>query len=327
MSSTKPPVREPICNDVCDRLLPPRPNLRWVPVHYGLVTLLHVGAVLLFVWLASHPGSVLNTGLARGAVAPVRATLLSAEWLAAQRHARQRAQSAANSARESSFVAAKSAAPRDVPPAELAPLSASPQRRPALPKRHAPKPLLHPMHPPQNQSQTQTPALAKPRTAAANKPPMDDRPRQAATTQAQPERTPVSVPVPTGHSTPSAAVSKSRVAQPAAKEGAAASVTLTAMPVGGPVITQPHYRQPPQPEAYPPLARRRGWQGTVLIEVWLDGEGEQIKRQILQGSGHAVLDQAALRSVARNQFAPYTRNGIGQPARLHLPVIFSLSAP
>ena len=321
--SASTPLSEPICNEVSDRLPQPRRRPCWVPLHYGLIGLLHAGAVFLVIWLANHPGAVLNTGLARGAVAPVRATLLSAEWLAAQRHARQRAQSAANSARESSFVAAKSAAPRDVPPAELAPLSASPQRRPALPKRHAPKPLLHPMHPPQNQSQTQTPALAKPRSVPPNNPPMmNDTP---------PERASAPESAATLHTTASSPVSPSRAARPD-KGGVAAPIPVAAQaeattPVGGPIITQPHYRQPPQPEAYPPLARRRGWQGTVLIEVWLDGEGEQIKRQILQGSGHAVLDQAALRSVARNQFAPYTRNGIGQPARLHLPVIFSLSAP
>lgn len=73
------------------------------------------------------------------------------------------------------------------------------------------------------------------------------------------------------------------------------------------------------------MARRRGWQGTVMVEVWLDANGEQIKRDILQSSGYALLDQAALRSVARNQFVPYTINGVGRPARLHLPVIYTLT--
>ncbi|MBP8039685.1 MAG: energy transducer TonB [Aeromonadaceae bacterium] len=95
---------------------------------------------------------------------------------------------------------------------------------------------------------------------------------------------------------------------------------------GGPVITQARYRGTPIPEEYPLMARRRGWQGTVMVEVWLDANGEQIKREILQSSGYALLDQAALRSVARNQFTPYTINGVGHPARLHLPVIYTLTA-
>lgn len=93
---------------------------------------------------------------------------------------------------------------------------------------------------------------------------------------------------------------------------------------GGPVITQARYRQPPVPVEYPPLARRRGIEGRVLVLVWLDEQGEQLKREIIESSGFALLDQAALRSVARNQFLPHTLNGVGHAARLRLPVIFRL---
>lgn len=308
MSASTPPAREPICNTICDRLPRPRRRPCWVPLHYGVIGLLHAGAVLLVIWLANHPGAVLNTGLARGAVAPVRATLLSAEWLAAQRRGRQSAQPAAAPTRETAVVAAKSAAPRDLLPAPTARVSAPSPRSSVPSKPHAPK------------------------AAAPDKPPKNDTPRPmvASSAQAQSEQMGASEPMPTSHAAPSAAASPPVAAQSAATGGSAAPVgrkATAAVPLGGPLITEAHYRQPPQPEAYPPLARRRGWQGTVLIEVWLDGEGEQLKRQILQSSGHAVLDQAALRSVARNQFAPYTVDGIGQPARLHLPVIFSLNAP
>lgn len=323
MSASTPPAREPICNTICDRLPQPRRRPCWVPLHYGVIGLLHAGAVLLVIWLANHPGAVLNTGLARGAVAPVRATLLSAEWLAAQRRGRQSAQPAAASARETAVVAAKSAAPRDLRPVPTARVSAPSPRSSVPSKRHVP----HQRHAPE----TQHLAAAKPPAAAPDKPPKNDTPRPmaASSAQAQSEQMGASEPMPISHAAPSAAASPP-AAQLAATGGSAAPVgrkAAAAIPLGGPLITEAHYRQPPQPEAYPPLARRRGWQGTVLIEVWLDGEGEQLKRQILQSSGHAVLDQAALRSVARNQFAPYTVDGIGQPARLHLPVIFSLNAP
>ena len=337
MSASSPPAREPICNTICDRLPRPRRRPCWVPLHYGVMGLLHAGAVLLVIWLANHPGAVLNTGLARGAVAPVRATLLSAEWLAAQRRGRQRAQPAAAPTRETAVVAAKSAASRDlrsVPTARVSAPSPRTLRSPALPKRHAPKLALHQRYAPE----TSHLAAAKPPTAAPDKPPKNDTPRPmaASSAQAQSEQMGASEPMPISHAAPSAAAAPFAPASPppaaqlAATGGSAAPVgrkATAAVPLGGPLITEAHYRQPPQPEAYPPLARRRGWQGTVLIEVWLDGEGEQLKRQILQSSGHAVLDQAALRSVARNQFAPYTVDGIGQPARLHLPVIFSLNAP
>ena len=330
MSASTPPAREPICNTICDRLPRPRRRPCWVPLHYGVIGLLHAGAVLLVIWLANHPGAVLNTGLARGAVAPVRATLLSAEWLAAQRRGRQSAQPAAAPTRETAVVAVKPAAPRDLRPVPTARVSAPSPRSSVPSKRHVP----HQRHAPE----TQHLAAAKPPAAAPDKPPKNDRPRPmpANSALAQSEQMGASEFMPTPHAAPSAAAAPFAAAsQPPAAQAAetgnfAAPVgrkAAAAVPLGGPLITEAHYRQPPQPEAYPPLARRRGWQGTVLIEVWLDGEGEQLKRQILQSSGHAVLDQAALRSVARNQFAPYTVDGIGQPARLHLPVIFSLNAP
>lgn len=96
---------------------------------------------------------------------------------------------------------------------------------------------------------------------------------------------------------------------------------------GGPVIQIAQYIGSPPDKEYPPLARRRGWQGTVTVEVWLDNEGEQLKREIISGSGHSELDRAALRFVAASQFAPYMFNGVGHAARLRLPVVFSLTDP
>lgn len=46
---------------------------------------------------------------------------------------------------------------------------------------------------------------------------------------------------------------------------------------------------------YPGLARRNGWEGTVLIKVVLDGAGRLVKADIQQSSGYATLDEDAMR--------------------------------
>jgi len=44
---------------------------------------------------------------------------------------------------------------------------------------------------------------------------------------------------------------------------------------------------------YPPLARRRGWQGTVVLAIELDGAGHGKVESVMKGSGYTMLDEAA----------------------------------
>ena len=106
---------------------------------------------------------------------------------------------------------------------------------------------------------------------------------------------------------------------------AAKSRTPTQQQETLPKIVTAHYRGRPSPVAYPMLARRQGLEGEAIIEVWLDEEGEQLQRVIIQSSGHALLDQAALRSVAQSQFSPYQENGQPQRSRLRVPIQFTLT--
>ena len=50
---------------------------------------------------------------------------------------------------------------------------------------------------------------------------------------------------------------------------------------------------------YPPLARRRGWEGTVLLGLRIESDGRIEKIRIERGSGYAVLDRSALNSLIR----------------------------
>jgi len=49
---------------------------------------------------------------------------------------------------------------------------------------------------------------------------------------------------------------------------------------------------------YPALARREGWQGEVKVGVRVNADGRLSDIHLVASSGHAVLDRAALRSLA-----------------------------
>ena len=66
---------------------------------------------------------------------------------------------------------------------------------------------------------------------------------------------------------------------------------------------RPAYKDNPRPQ-YPKRARRRGYEGTVVLEVLVDGNGRVKELRILTSSGHSALDRAALKSVNGWLFEP-----------------------
>jgi protein TonB len=68
----------------------------------------------------------------------------------------------------------------------------------------------------------------------------------------------------------------------------------------------PVYRSNPPPE-YPATARRRGYEGTVVMEVFVDREGRVQDLRLYQSSGHEVLDRAAMQAVKGWLFEPARR--------------------
>ena len=85
----------------------------------------------------------------------------------------------------------------------------------------------------------------------------------------------------------------------------------------------PLYRRNPVPE-YPLIARKRGYQGTVVLEVLVDREGKVKDLTLSASSGYSVLDQAALTSVKAWLFDPGTRGGDKVEMWVKVPVRFQL---
>ena len=85
----------------------------------------------------------------------------------------------------------------------------------------------------------------------------------------------------------------------------------------------PLYRQNPVPD-YPLLGRKRGYQGTVIIDVLVSREGRVSDLRLFTSSGHTVLDQAALTSVKTWLFHPGTRGEEKVDMWVKVPVRFQL---
>ncbi len=91
------------------------------------------------------------------------------------------------------------------------------------------------------------------------------------------------------------------------------------------LVEKPSFRVKPTPPHYPRVAKRRGQQGTVIVEVWLDKNGKQIQQLIAESSGFEALDEAAILAVTQWQFKGHIINGQSIESRLKVPVRFELN--
>ncbi len=85
-------------------------------------------------------------------------------------------------------------------------------------------------------------------------------------------------------------------------------VSVTVSTAAAVVETAPSEISNPPPE-YPLLARRRGYEGSVLLAFVVKADGTCGDIRVLETSGHEVLDQAAVRALGGWRFSPATRNG------------------
>ncbi|MGY4831789.1 energy transducer TonB [Sphaerotilaceae bacterium SBD11-9] len=78
------------------------------------------------------------------------------------------------------------------------------------------------------------------------------------------------------------------------------------------------------PLEYPRTSRRLQEAGTVLLRVFIDERGHAASVQLGRSSGFPRLDDAALASVKRWRFKPYTENGQPMAGYAVIPVMFEL---
>ena len=83
------------------------------------------------------------------------------------------------------------------------------------------------------------------------------------------------------------------------------------------------YLQNPAPP-YPPLARRMGEQGRVVLRVLVNTEGAAERVDLRQSSGSPRLDESALETVKRWKFVPARQGDQPVSAWVLVPISFSL---
>jgi protein TonB len=93
-----------------------------------------------------------------------------------------------------------------------------------------------------------------------------------------------------------------------------------------PVVREamPLYRINPAPK-YPRIARRRGYQGTVVLEVLVDRNGRVGDLRVYTSSGYKILDRTALTSVKGWAFEPGMRGDQKVEMWVRVPVRFQLN--
>ncbi|TBR14266.1 energy transducer TonB [Rugosibacter aromaticivorans] len=124
---------------------------------------------------------------------------------------------------------------------------------------------------------------------------------------------------------PSEAPVAASVAVPPAQTFVASTPPIDAPPASMP--TQPRfdadYLDNPKP-TYPPLSRRVGEQGRVVLRVRVGADGLANDVQLHISSGFARLDNSALETVQHWKFVPARRGNEAIAATVLIPIVFSL---
>ncbi len=164
--------------------------------------------------------------------------------------------------------------------------------------------------------QVQPKAKPEPAPKARPKPPTKPEVPAAASRDLAPAPAPT---VPDPAPEPDAAASDQSsptLATPAAEPSAA--------PVVPPHVDKSRHNNPAP--VYPPASRRRGEEGTVLLELWVGADGSVSEVSIKRSSGFVRLDRAAREAVRRWRYIPARQGNRPIEYRYLQPITFGLRA-
>lgn len=146
--------------------------------------------------------------------------------------------------------------------------------------------------------------------------------------QAKPAQSPRLRPVKTQ---PLPALAQQAVDMPETPASQAAPPTSAVLADASPAlaVVQPRfdaaYLDNPAP-SYPPMSRRMGEQGRVLLRVLVNADGSAAQVELKSSSGSPRLDQSALDTVKRWRFIPAKQGTQAIAAWVLVPVSFTLGA-
>jgi len=93
------------------------------------------------------------------------------------------------------------------------------------------------------------------------------------------------------------------------------STFTTAKPLYG-SISKPHY---------PLIARKRGYQGVVILKVKVLKDGTVGEIKIKKSSGYKILDKAAVEEVKKWKFIPAKEGGVAIDCWVEIPIVYKLT--
>jgi protein TonB len=89
------------------------------------------------------------------------------------------------------------------------------------------------------------------------------------------------------------------------------------------LVTQPTFAQQAT-HVYPPEAARRHQQGTVILMLYINGNGTLDKIEIVKSSGFPLLDAAAIKEMKQSRFEPAMDGAIPIRSRAQASVTYRL---
>lgn len=168
--------------------------------------------------------------------------------------------------------------------------------------------------------------------------PQEDKPAPPppAPTPVKTKLTPVTPPTPLAVTTPTPQPSEITLApvepSPPINTGAktssnATATATTAAPPAPPKLELPSsdadYLNNPKPP-YPPLSKRMGEQGRVVVRTLIGVDGTAQEASIFKSSGFDRLDQAALATARKWRYVPGKRAGVAEAMWFNVPFDFVL---
>jgi protein TonB len=211
---------------------------------------------------------------------------------------------------------------KPLPPPPLEP-PAPPPPRPAPKPRPTPKPS--PTSPDDGDPNPPVPRTATPETPARSAPVRAETLAPARISAPAPSAaaaTPKS-PTPTRSSAPTGDTG----ARSTAPARPSTATTSGASATGGGAYEGPKanaaYLHNPKPD-YPALAKRRQWEGKVILKVRVLADGKASQVSVATSSGHDILDEAAIEAVSQWHFVPAKRSGQAVESWVNVPINFNL---
>jgi protein TonB len=126
-------------------------------------------------------------------------------------------------------------------------------------------------------------------------------------------------------STASATDAPSAASPPPAAPAAAATVDVRDSVPAAPVVLPPRVDPSGCPApAYPQLARQRGLEGVAMLLLQVGADGRVLQAKLLESSGHAILDDAALAAARGWRLTPASADGVAVAGALRVPLRFRL---